>query len=180
MVAAHVLPGALAWAVIGLSLGLFKYGHTALYITGAYALVFGLGEVFTMWLRSPSSPWQVPARWLMGRGEWARVGIWGLALGPGVLTRNPYAGMWLPLLVLCIPGSPFTGFLLGLSVGFCHGFTRSIGILFQGQTKSHWSVASEHLQWRTVDGYFLVFAGSMLAVLALSESFVSGPLPEIR
>jgi hypothetical protein len=179
-VAAHVLPGSVAWAVLGLSLGLFKYGRTALYLTIAYAFVFGFGEAFTMRVRTPSSPWQVPARWLLGRAEWARVGIWGLALGPGLLTRNPYAGMWLPLLILCIPGSPRMGLLLGLSVGSTHGLARSIGILLGGQTRSPWSVVSEQLRWRTVDGLFLLFSGTALAVLALSESFASGLLPEIR
>lgn len=130
--------------------------------TCAYAAVYGFGEVIGLPLRAPGRSWQVPAIWLNTRALPLRVFIWGGTLGSGLLTRNPYAGMWLlpPLLALAhsVP--------LAALVGLAHGVARGIGILRNtgrctrpGADMRVWMAL---WRWRLADGAALLFAAGLL------------------
>ncbi len=65
--------------------------------------------------RLPGSNWAVPSRWIAGRGNLGRTLIWGLTLGPGLMTRNSYAGMLLlPVLLLACSTPTQAGLRLGV------------------------------------------------------------------
>ncbi len=78
-----------------------------------YAVTYGLAETMRLPLRAPESRWQVPSTWVAGRTSQKRAVVWGVMLGPGVLTRNPYAGMWLVPLLLAVIASPALGAIAG-------------------------------------------------------------------
>ncbi len=138
-------------------------------IAGIYALVFGMCEALGLPFRPFGLAWQVPAHWLKGRSARMQALIWGACLGPGLLTRNPYAGMWLlPLLLPLIHGR-FAAMSVGIAIGVAHGGGRAFGVL---RNRKHLngsctdSIILTQWRWRLVDGLaLLLVAGSLASII---------------
>jgi hypothetical protein len=96
-----VLPAGVVWWIIGIISWFFSNVPVLIEILALlYALFFGGLETLGLTFRAPSLAWQVPAHWIKGKSISIQAIIWGALLGPGLVTRNPYAGIWiLPLLL---------------------------------------------------------------------------------
>ncbi len=68
--------------------------------------------------------WQVPVSWLH-KGTLGDSAVWGLTLGPGILTypgSNIITGLWLTVLLTQTPGD-------GAWLGFAYGASRMLALL---------------------------------------------------
>lgn len=141
-----------------------------------YALAFGVPEALALPFRPVSLSWQVPAHWLRGRSALMQTLIWGFTLGPGIVTRNPYAGMWLLPVFLTLNHSLVVDLGIGVAIGFAHGGARAFGVL---STRHNLDACGSSIltqwRWRVADGLLLLFgAGSFTGavltwLLALSH-----------
>ncbi len=101
MLAAYAVPAIVAWALLGLglgALGLVLPGSRgiALAAAAAYGGYYGAIELSgRRGLPAPGRPWQVPQTMLIDASPRRRVLVWGMLLGPGFATRNPFAGFGL-------------------------------------------------------------------------------------
>jgi hypothetical protein len=163
-VMAYALPAALVWLVLGGIWGSVHVSIVSRSAAAAYAAVFGIAEVMWLRLSPPSSGWGVPARWVEGRGMPSRTVIWGTLLGPGLVTKNPYAGIWLlPLLMWSATGAA-AGALVGLGAGLAHGSMRAWGVRSNARDgRGAYAIMLRQLYWRYVDGAVLLFAAAALA-----------------
>ena len=130
VVAAYSVPAVAVWGVIGLVLGWLPLSRAALVAMAVYGLVYGAAEITGRpILRAPGTGWQVPQTMLLGARPGRRVLVWGALLGPGLATRNPYAGFGaLPLAVAAARG-PVAGLAAGAVVGAAHGTARAAALL---------------------------------------------------
>lgn len=142
-----------------------------LLVTCCYAAVFGTCEVLGIPFRQLGLAWQVPNQWLHGRSSIMQTLIWGVCLGPGFITRNPYAGIWvLPLLLILTPNW-MTAMMLGIAVGFAHGCGRAIGVL-KNQCKLEETCSPmmivKQMRWKFLDGCaLLIIAGGLTVYILL-------------
>jgi hypothetical protein len=163
-VAAHALPAVAVWTGLGALLAAVGAPAFALPLALAYTLAYGFAEALWLPLRGPTLAWQVPSSWIRERSLRTQVAAWGIALGPGLVTRNPYAGIWVVPLMLASLDEPIAGAAAGVAVGFAHGTARGIGVLQNAK-----SAGPAHLElirtvrWRLVDGFALMLAAGMLA-----------------
>lgn len=135
MLAAYAIPAVLLWALLGLavgSLGLALPGvrGLALAAAAAYGGYYGVIELSGRpGLSPPGRRWQVPQTMLIDALPRRRVVVWGVLLGPGFVTRNPFAGFGLlPLTVAAMPGiGPAVG--VGAVIGLAHGSARASALL---------------------------------------------------
>lgn len=146
----------------------------------SYTLWYGLRETFGLQRRMLGLLWQVPASWVKGRPAALQALTWGTLLGPGLVTKNPYAGMWLlPLLiVLSRGGGGGSGGLpmaiaVGMVVGATHGGARALGVLrnrksIAGDACAHQKILHARLRWQYIDGLTLLLAAGALAAYTLS------------
>jgi hypothetical protein len=169
VVAAHVIPAIAVWTIVGSVLTRMPQ-PVAVVMAVAYALVHGAAETFDLRLRPPGIEWQVPSTWLRGRGNGARILIWGAILGPGIATRNPYAGMWFVPILLATVDQPSTGALAGALVGLIHGTARAFGVLAnqrdQDSPELPWRMMISQMRFRRVDGAALLAAAAALLATA--------------
>jgi hypothetical protein len=131
-----------------------------------YAAFYGLSEALMLGIRVPSSKWQVPSSWILSHTHAGQVLVWGACLGPGLISRNTYASMWLLPFLLGLMGSSKVGLTLGLLVGTCHGVARAAGVISnarRGGGRRHLEVMSSQVYWRVFDGLVLLFAAGVLA-----------------
>ncbi len=170
---AYALPAAVVWSILGVvlwPLGAIP-GVVALVACG-YALAFGIAETFRLPLRAPSLAWQVPAQWVRGHSAVAQTITWGALLGPGLVTRNPYAGMWLLPLLIALNHNPLTAMAIGMAVGVVHGGARALGVLNNRRHMetncSHLLILGAQMRWRFIDGLALLLAAGALAAYTLS------------
>jgi len=105
---------------------------------------------------------------------------WGALLGPGLVTRNPYAGMWLVLLLIALNHSLFTVLVLGMAVGIAHGGARALGVLSNRRhldtNCTHLLILGAQMYWRFIDGLALLLAAGALAAYILSLLVMDGYL----
>ncbi|HEV2451753.1 MAG TPA: hypothetical protein VGS62_07485 [Streptosporangiaceae bacterium] len=147
----------------------------ALLVIPVYCGYFGLAE----WsdavggLRPPSTGWQVPQSLVLGASRRRRILVWGAILGPGFVTRNPYAGFGLLPLLLAALGDARAGLITGAAIGACHGAGRALALLRDTRQVS----VTEYLQsvlksmyWRRADGLALLALGG-IAVVMLAGRF---------
>jgi len=131
-----------------------------------YAVVFGWTQTYRRSLRPPTSHWQVPSTWVRERGLAGQALIWGLFLGPGLLTRNPFGAMWLIPVLLALGTGVENGLIVGSAVGAAHGIARACGLILSIQTFQDCShpaaLALNDLQFRRIDGLLLFFGVGML------------------
>ena len=168
-VAAYVLPAVAVWGMI--SIVLWPLGSIPGLISLAawvYALGYGIVETVGLPIWRPSVPWQVPASWVAGRAPHVQALIWGATLGPGLLTRNPYAGMWLLPLLVAMRHSVLMALITGIAVGAAHGGARALGVLSnQRHLDARFApMAAIGWQWRwqLIDGMALLLAAGALTV----------------
>jgi hypothetical protein len=170
-VGAFLVPATAVWAALGAAASSIGAPRTFLWLTFAYAVCYALAEGLSTRVRSPSSSWQVPFKWLKDRSQAKRIAIWGAMLGPGLLTRNPFAGMWVIPLLLGATGSALSGALAGATCGGLHGAARLAGIIrvqreAQGPGCESALVVLRTLRWRAVDAIALAcLSGALGAYL---------------
>jgi hypothetical protein len=163
---AYSLPAGVIWGILAVLVHpLTSLAQIMMIIAWMYAFTFGVLEAFALPFRPPSLAWQVPAHWLQGRTTWAQNLIWGMALGPGLITRNPYAGMWLLPIFLTFNHNVLTDIGIGILIGLAHAGMRVFGIF---SARRHLDACGSHIltqwRWRVGDGLLLLFgAGSFTA-----------------
>jgi hypothetical protein len=117
-------------------------------------------------IRAPTLRWQVPSQWFGGRSPIAQMIIWGTSLGPGIVTRNPYAGMWLVPFMLASVGGAEVGAAVGAIAGASHGLARAAGVLRNsrlGGSRAHFEIMTSQVSLRVFDGMGLLFAAGLLS-----------------
>jgi hypothetical protein len=132
-----------------------------------YALAYGVIESQSLLVSPPSLSWQVPATWVRRElGLGVQTVVWGFSLGPGILTRNAYASIWLVPAMLAFTGSGRAALAVGALAGTAHGVGRATGVLrnmtVRGPT-SHVAVLGNYAAWRSLDGVALFASAGILA-----------------
>lgn len=128
-----------------------------------YALRHGLAETLNFPLQPPGSRWQVPTT---GIGRWwpGPTLTWGMLLGPGLVTRNPYGGIWLLPFLIGLHRS----LLLAALVGGTHGAARALGVLHNRRVACNVADTATWRplwSWRLWDGMLLLAgAGALVGV----------------
>jgi hypothetical protein len=166
------VPAVLVWALLGLLLNLAPLSLTALALIVAYGLYYGLVEATNRpGLPAPGRTWQVPAGWVDQPPPWRRSLVWGSLLGPGLATRNPYAGFGLLLLAVASVGDLATGVVLAAAIGLLHATGRVLGLVRDLRTVAsadYLQSVMSSLLWRRLDGFALLFfAGLATMTIAL-------------
>jgi hypothetical protein len=174
-IAAYVLPAALVWGVVGLMF--WVPGNIPLLIAVsalAYALWYGTREALALPRRVPGLAWQVPSGWINRRPAIVQTLTWGMTLGPGLVTRNPYAGMWLLPLLLALNHGLLTTVGVGVVMGAAHGGARALGVLSNRRQMdsdmeyAHLKILGAQLRWAYIDGLALMLAAGALAAYIIS------------
>ncbi len=131
VVAAYAVPAVAVWSLAGALLALVPFA-AGLVLAVGYGGYYGVTEVTGMrGLAAPGRRWQVPQTMLIDAPPWRRVAVWGAILGPGFLTRNPYAGFGLLPAAVVVAGMAGTraAVALGAVIGLAHGGARAIALL---------------------------------------------------
>jgi hypothetical protein len=181
VLAAYAVPAAITWAGLGLVLGALALAApavaaAALAVAVAYGFGYGVIELSgRAGPRAPGSNWQVPQRMLVGAGPRRRVLVWGLYLGPGFLTRNPYAGFGMTVVLVGCAARPLAGLLVAAGAGAAHGSGRALALLRDARLRDArlrdaparaaepFELLLTSLRWRTIDGLaLLVVAGAAI------------------
>jgi hypothetical protein len=174
VLAAYVVPAAVAWAAVGLALGFLALAAPWLATAGVvacvvYGCVYGAAEVCgSSRPAAPGRRWQVPQDLLIGASVRRRVLVWGSILGPGFLTRNPYAGFAiLPVLVAAAGHVPAAIVVAGL-VGVAHASGRAAALLRDSSRPQDkpFTLLLRSLRWRALDGLALLTVAGAAAVVA--------------
>jgi hypothetical protein len=172
LLAAYAVPAAVIWAGLGLLLGALDaaappVAAAALVVAAGYGVGYGVIEASGRARpRAPGSNWQVPQRMLIGAGSGRRVLTWGFTLGPGFLTRNPYAGFGMAIVLVGCAGRPLTALLVGAGAGVAHGSGRALALLRAArvQAPEPFELLLTLLRWRMLDGFaLLAVAGAAIA-----------------
>jgi hypothetical protein len=171
VITAYALPAIAVWAVLGILLGALPLARPALVLTVGYAACYGVNEVAGRHrLRPPGRNWQVPQTMVMGVSRWRRILVWGSILGPGFLTRNPYAGFGLLPIVVASAGGVRTAAALAAAIGLAHGTGRALALLRDARPQAGadpMRLVLTSMYWRTFDGFaLLVIAGAAIAACA--------------
>jgi hypothetical protein len=171
VVPAYALPAAAVWALLGACLGALPLARPALAAAALYALCYGTVEATgSLRLRAPGSRWQVPQTMVAGASRRQRIFVWGSVLGPGFLTRNPYAGFGLLPLVAAAPGGALSAAALGAAIGVAHATGRALALLRDARPQAHTDpmrLVLTSMYWRRADGFaLLVIAGAAVAACA--------------
>jgi hypothetical protein len=162
-VISHAMPAAIVWGLIGIAMSMVGNRDLFLAFGSAYALLYGLAETTFLPFKPLTTRRGVPAGWVCNKRPIRQVTVWGAMLGPGLATRNPYAGIWLlPFLLGCLPGLVLAG-AAGALVGAAHGAGRAFGIIHTMDSSYAAQVVSLRLlRWRFVDGLVLMAMGCYL------------------
>ena len=173
MLSAYVLPGAAAWTVVGLALGVAAVAipwlsTAAVVATVAYGCLYGAAEVRgSSWPAAPGRRWQVPQDMLIGASPRRRVLVWGSILGPGFLTRNPYAGFAILPVLVAAAGGIQAAIVVGALIGAAHAAGRGAALLRDSTRPQDepFVLLLRMLRWRLVDGLALLTAAGAAAVV---------------
>lgn len=170
VVLAFSVPGAVTWAALGAAVAGVARAEAALTIAAAYGLLYGAVETLSLPVWVPGSTWQVPSHWVRGRSPSTAIPTWGAILGPGLWTRNPYAGMWMVALALAASGGAAVGALTGAAAGAAHGAVRAAGVVAESNRGDANTVPerliTRQYRWRYLDGALLLFAAGWFFTLA--------------
>jgi hypothetical protein len=161
---AFALPAAAVWGPAGALLGgRLSIDSAATRCAVGLALAYACAELIGFPLRVPSLAWQVPSAWVVGRSATRRLFVWGVFLGPGLLTRNQFASFWFVPIVILMTPSVTSGALVGLSAGFAHAVARASGVLAnRRQTSTLPDLFLRALRWREIDGGVLAALAGLL------------------
>jgi hypothetical protein len=174
VITAYAVPAVAVWAVLGTALGALPLARPALVLTAGYAACYGLIEVTDrlggrLRLPPPGTRWQVPQEMVTGVSRWRRILVWGAILGPGFMTRNPYAGFGLLPMAVATAGGVRAAALLGAATGLAHAVGRALALLRDARPRpaaapDPMRLVLTSMRWRTVDGLILlVIAGTATA-----------------
>jgi hypothetical protein len=160
------MPAVVVWAALGTGLGALGLARPALLLTAAYAACYGLVEVTDrlggrLRLPAPGTRWQVPQAMVVGVPARRRILVWGSILGPGFLTRNPYAGFGLLPLAVATAGGARPAALLAAAIGLAHAAGRALSLLRDTSPRpaaapDPMALVLTSLRWRTCDGFALL------------------------
>jgi hypothetical protein len=160
------VPGAAAWALVGLVLGALPVAHAALVAAAVYGGAYGVAEVCGLrWPAAPGRRWQVPQDLLIGASGTRRLLVWGAILGPGFLTRNPYASFGMLVLLAASAGSLPATVLVAAVIGAAHAGGRAAALLRDSATPGlePFALLLRSLRWRAIDGIaLLAIAGAAI------------------
>jgi hypothetical protein len=163
------VPAAAAWALLGLLLHLLPLRTTALVVIAVYGTGYGLLESTGRARPAPpGSGWQVPSAWVRGVSRRRRMWVWGALLGPGLATRNQYAGFGLLVLAVAAVGSLRDSVLVAVAVGVAHAAGRAAGLLRDVRmigTGDYMQAVVSTMRWRVVDGFALLVIGGLAVVM---------------
>ena len=152
--------------MLGLVLGVLPVADAAVVAAAVYGCGYGAVEVFG--LRRPGPPgrrWQVPQDLLIGSSGARRLVVWGTILGPGFLTRNPYAGFGMLVLLAASGGSLASAIVIAAIIGGAHACGRAVALLRDSTTTQlePFALLLRSLRWRMLDGIaLLVVAGAAI------------------
>lgn len=136
-----------------------------MFLIVVYCLCYGIAEATGLHgLRPPGSTWQVPQSFVVGTSRRRRILVWGAILGPGFLTRNPYAGFGLLALGVAVLDSVPVGVLVGAAIGFAHGTGRALALLRDARgadPDDYLKSVLRSMHWRTFDGVALLGLGGL-------------------
>lgn len=129
-------------AILGAGLGLLgdNFDMQSVVQRSSQPMLVGLGGLclgcagreLRLWrLPLPSSPWQVPAWWLLRAPARAVAFAYGVVLGAGVFTRIPSSTFYPLVIMVAVLGDPF----LGAAAFSLFGFARSVPVLAFGQAR---------------------------------------------
>jgi hypothetical protein len=174
VITVYAVPAMVAWAVLGAVLGALPLTRPALVLAAAYALCYGVNElVGRRRLRPPGTSWQVPQTMVVDTKPWRRMLVWGSILGPGFVTRNPYAGFALLPLIVASASGVRSAVVLAAVIGLAHGAGRALALLRDAGPSAGRDpirIVLVSMRWRKLDGLILlVIAGA--ASLACAELF---------
>jgi hypothetical protein len=166
------------WAVLGAVLGALPLARPALVLTAGYAACYGLVEVTDrlggrLRLRPPGTSWQVPQGMVTGVSRRRRILVWGSMLGPGFMTRNPYAGFGLLPIAVAAAGNVRAAVTLASATGLAHGTARALALLRDARpgraAPDPMALVLTSMRWRTVDGLVLlvIAAAALVACIRL-------------
>jgi hypothetical protein len=166
---AYAVPAAAVWALLGLVLGALPIAAAAVVAAAVYGLGYGVVEASGM--ASPAAPgrrWQVPQDMLLGASGGRRVLVWGTMLGPGLLTRNPYASFGMLVVLAATAGGLPAGVWVAALIGAAHASGRAAAVLHdsarpQGEP---FALLMRSLRWRVLDGLALLAVAGAAIVTA--------------
>jgi hypothetical protein len=165
LLAHYVVPAAAAWALLGLLLHLLPLRTTALMLIAVYGISYGLLESTGRARPSPpGSGWQVPSAWVRGVSRRRRMWVWGALLGPGLATRNPYAGFGMLILATAAAAGLRDSVLVAVAIGVAHAAGRAAGLLRDVAmigTCDYMQAVVATMYWRIFDGYALLVIGGL-------------------
>lgn len=162
------------WAIIGAVVSPINAGPAGWIALIAYSCFYGAVESLTLpGVSAPGSRWQVPSAWVHGVSKRRRAIVWGALLGPGVATRNPYAGyMLLPIALVAINDARLV-ILLAISLGTLHALGRVLGLLRQvaviGEVDPL-EMLLRRMYWRKADGLALTVIAGFVLMSALRST----------
>jgi hypothetical protein len=174
VLAAYVVPAAAAWAAIGLVFSAAAVAAHALATAAAlaaavYGCGYGLAEVCgSPWPAAPGRRWQVPPDLLIGVSSKRRVLVWGAILGPGFMTRNPYAGFGILPVLVAVSGRLPAGVVMAGLVGAAHAAGRATALLRDSSASQSqpFALLLRSLRWRVLDGIALLAVAGAAIVTA--------------
>jgi hypothetical protein len=164
----YALAGAACWALPGAAAGSLPLQRAGLLVVALYGAYFGIAEALgRRGVPAPGSRWQVPQGFVRSASRRRKLVLWGAILGPGFLTRNPYAGFGMLVALTTLAGSAWLGLIVAAVTGACHGTGRALAMLRDARQASgaqYLSSVAKSLYWRHCDGLALTaIAAAMLA-----------------
>ena len=151
-------------------LGVLPAADAAVVAAAVYGCGYGAAELFGFrWPSPPGRRWQVPQDLLIGSSGARRLVVWGTILGPGLLTRNPYAGFGMLVLLAASIGSLPTAVVVAAIIGAAHAAGRAMALLRDSATaqREPFALLLRSLRWRVLDGTaLLVVAGAAIVTAA--------------
>lgn len=162
------------WGYLGFAIGAIGSGVHSLVAVAGYAAWYGFGEATLRRRGLLGSRWGVPASWITDRNNALRTAIWGCVLGPGLFTRNPYAGMWFLPLLLANAASPRQGLVLGALTGVAHGVSRMLTIFGSHKCELGSKAAGimlKRAKYAQLDGRVLLFVAGMTIGLLVESGW---------
>ena len=105
---------------------------------------------------------------LIGSSGARRLVVWGAILGPGFLTRNPYAGFGMLVLLAASIGNLPTAIVIAAAIGASHAAGRAIALLRDSATaqREPFALLLQSLRWRVLDGIALLAVAGAAIVTA--------------
>lgn len=172
---AYVLPAAILWSCLGAAshfvAAVPTLASVMISLCLVYMISFGVIQTIGLPVRSPTLSGGVPTNWIQNRGWLGRTLVWGVMLGPGLVTVNPYASIWAVLMAVLIAGSGSFPVLTGAAVGVAHGAGRALGVMYRSANCSDpFPVMASQIRWRLRDGIALLIAFGLLSPSLLAQS----------